>query len=139
MASSSSKASTSKKLAQTVARMAGDKKAQDIVILDMRQMVNFCDFFVIATGTSDRHAQAIAQGIEDELTEQGMKLNLGRGIKPMSGARSSSEHGVWVLLDMVDIVVHIFEPNAREFYALEHLWQDAPQEAYKPKVRKKTT
>lgn len=81
----------------------------------MRGLVNFCDYFVVATGTSDRHVKAVAQGIEEELKELGVKTH------------HDPSDGAWALLDMGDVVVHVFEPQAREFYALEHLWQDAPK------------
>jgi len=112
-------------------------KAQDIVILDMRALVNFCDFFVIATGTSDRQAKAIAEGIEDKLKEEGVESNFSRNLKALRGLQFSQENGTWVLLDMGDVVAHIFEPQAREFYGLEHLWQDAVKTEYKRRGKKK--
>ena len=124
-------------MAQKVARFADDTKAQDIVILDMRELVNFCDFFVIATGTSDRQAKAIAQGIEEGLIKEGLDINFSRSLKSMGGLQYSQENGAWVLLDMGDVVAHIFEPQAREFYALEHLWQDAAKMEYKSRGKKK--
>ncbi len=130
---SSSKQLTSKQLASKSAAFADDKKAQDIVILDMRKLVNFCDFFVIATGTSDRHVKAIAQGVEIELADMGVHVNLGKGAKNLAVFNSNAEHGAWMLLDMGDVVVHVFESDAREFYGLEHLWQDAP--VIVPKVK----
>ena len=127
----------SKALAKKVAGYADDTKAQDIVILDMRELVNFCDFFVIATGTSDRQAKAIAQGIEEGLIKEGLDINFSRSLKSMGGLQYSQENGAWVLLDMGDVVAHIFEPQAREFYALEHLWQDAAKMEYKSRGKKK--
>ena len=127
----------SKALAQRVAAFADDTKAQDIVILDMRELVNFCDFFVIATGTSDRQARAIAEGIEDGLKDDGVEINISRSLETLGTAQYSQENGAWVLLDMGDVVAHIFEPQAREFYALEHLWQDAVKIEYKTRGKKK--
>jgi ribosome-associated protein len=124
-------------LAQRVAKFADDAKAQNIVILDMRELVNFCDFFVIATGTSDRQARAIAEGIEEGLKEEGAQVNFGRNLKALGGLQYSQDNGAWVLLDMGDVVAHIFEPQAREFYALEHLWQDAAKIEYKVRRKKK--
>jgi ribosome-associated protein len=124
-------------LAQKVAKFADDTKAQDIVILDMRDLVNFCDFFVIATGTSDRQAKAIAEGIEEGLKNEGVDANFSRSLKALGGQQYSQENGAWVLLDMGDVVAHIFEPQAREFYALEHLWQDAINIEYKTRGKKK--
>ena len=127
----------SKALDQKVSKFADDTKAQDIVILDMRGLVNFCDYFVIATGTSDRQARAIAEGIEDGLKEDGADVGFSRNLKALSGLQYSQENGAWVILDMGDVVAHIFEPQAREFYALEHLWQDAVKTEYKTRGKKK--
>ena len=102
----------------------------------MRELVNFCDFFVIATGTSDRQAKAIAEGIEEGLKKEGSS-NFSHSLKKLGGLQYSQENGAWVLLDMGDVVVHIFEPQAREFYALEHLWQDAAKIEYKTRGKKK--
>jgi len=103
----------------------------------MRGLVNFCDFFVIATGTSDRQARAIAEGIEEGLKNEGEDINFAHSLKSLSGLQYSQENGAWVLLDMGDVVAHIFEPQAREFYALEHLWQDAVKIEYKTRGKKK--
>jgi len=103
----------------------------------MRELVNFCDFFVIATGTSDRQVKAIAEGIEDELRKEGMDAHQARGVKSFGDTQYSQENGSWVLLDMGDVVAHVFEPQAREFYALEHLWQDAVKIEYKSRLKKK--
>lgn len=80
-------------------------------------MVNFCDYFVIASATSDRRTRAVAQGIEDGLFELGLKVCYRQGLT----------EGRWALLDTGDIVVHVFEAKLREFYGLEHLWQEAPR------------
>jgi len=127
----------SEQLAKKIAKFADDTKAQDIVILDMRGLVNFCDFFVIATGTSDRQAKAIAEGIEEGLKKAGLGGNLSHSLKSLGGLQYSQENGAWVLLDMGDVVAHVFEPQAREFYALEHLWQDAPKIEYKTRSKKR--
>ena len=101
----------------------------------MRGLVNFCDYFIISTGTSDRHVKAIAQGIEEGLTKLGISSHLVKGVKGFSAATDSSE-GTWALLDMGDVVAHVFDPQAREFYGLEHLWQDAPKVEYKARSKK---
>lgn len=126
---------TSQALARRIAKLAGDTKAQDIVILDMRALVNFCDYFVIATGTSDRQAKAIAEAIVEELKNEGNIIT--HGLKALGGQQYSEENGTWILLDMGNVVTHIFEPQAREFYALEHLWQDAAKIEYKTRGKKK--
>ncbi len=85
--------------------------------MDMHKAANFCDYFVICTATSGRQAQAIAEGVEDGLAKIGVDLRHKQGLKSSN----------WILLDMGDVVVHIFEKEAREFYGLEYLWQDAPR------------
>ena len=135
MVSIRSKAFTSKQLANKIAQLAHDKKAQDIVILDMKGLVNFCDYFVISTGTSDRQVKAIAEGIDDGLTDLGIKTHSNRSIKGLDSGSSADGIGAWILLDMGDVVAHMFEPNAREFYGLEHLWQDAPTVKYKQRKK----
>jgi ribosome-associated protein len=97
------------------AKFASDKKAEDVVVLDMRKAANFCDYFVISTGNSDRQLNAIARGIEEGLNEQGHEIRYKQGVKD---AR-------WVLLDMGTVVAHVFSREAREFYGLEYLWQES--------------
>ena len=104
-----------------IAGFADDKKAEEIVILEMRKLVNFCDYFVIATGTSDRHVEAIARGVEQGLAKLGIKIPYKQGVNVST----------WALLDLGDVVVHVFEGEARKFYGLEHLWQDAPKVRWK--------
>jgi ribosome-associated protein len=130
-----SKALTSKQLATKIAKLASEKKAQDINILDMRGLVNFCDYFVLATGTSDRQVKAIVEGIDDGLSDLGIKTHVSHNRKAFQAFDSAEGMGAWMLLDVGDVVVHVFEPNAREFYGLEHLWQDAPIVAYKERKR----
>ncbi len=133
------KSLTPKQLALKVAALAEDKKALEITILEMKGLVNFCDYFVIASGTSDRQVKAIAEGIDDGLAALGLKLNLTKNIKVAPPVPNPHEgEGAWVLLDLGDVVVHVFEPQSREFYGLEHLWQDAPKLDYKPKAKAKS-
>ncbi len=87
----------------------------------MRKIVNFCDYFVICTGSSDRRVRAIADGIEDGLNQLGLKVRYQQGLRESR----------WVLLDTGDIVVHAFIPELRDFYGLDHLWQDAPRVNWK--------
>ena len=94
----------------------------------MRRVVNFCDYFVVISGTSERHAQAIADGIEEGLLDAGLKVRYKEGLK-------SSR---WVLVDMGDVVTHIFETQTREFYGLEHLWQDAARVTWEKKSKPKS-
>ena len=108
---------TSRKTAKLVAELASEKKAQDIVILDMRKLVNFCDYFVICSGNTVRQVRAIAEHIDDEFDRLGMSLRFKKGFKASD----------WVIFDAGDVVVHVFEKNVREFYGLEHLWQEAAE------------
>jgi len=91
----------------------------------MRKSVNFCDYFVICSATSDRRIRAIASSIADELAKYGVNASYRPGFESLT----------WLLVDTGDVVVHIFETNAREFYGLEHLWQAAPRINWKNKSR----
>lgn len=106
---------SSEGLARAISTFASDIKAQDIVILDMRKVANFCDYFVICSGTSSRQVKAIAEGIEDGLAEHGNKTAFKQGFR----------EGRWALLDYGMVVVHIFETEFRSFYGLEYLWKEA--------------
>jgi len=106
---------SSRNITKSIAKFASDKKAEDIVVLDMRKLINFCDYFVICSGTSDRHVGAIADHIEEELSKRGHR------IKATLGMRKSN----WIVFDTGDVVTHIFQKQVREFYNLEGLWQEA--------------
>ncbi len=95
-----------------------DKKAEDIVVLDLRNLSDVTDFFVICHGTSDRQVLTIADSVEERLIQS-------LGVKPSSveGRRTSE----WILMDYIDFVVHVFVEEKREFYRLERLWGDAPR------------
>lgn len=93
-----------------------DRKAVDVVVLDLRSLSDATDFFVIASGTSDTHVRSVAQHVADRMTELGRKPHHVEGLSA----------GRWALLDFVDLVVHVFHPTLREFYQLERLWADAP-------------
>ncbi|MDP2941700.1 MAG: ribosome silencing factor [Candidatus Omnitrophota bacterium] len=105
-----------KKLALRIVEAARDKKALRPVILDLTGVSGLCDFFVILSGTSLRHTNAIAQGISEELE----KLK----VKSLSKVSPNDESG-WVVLDYVSVVAHVFYKPMREFYSLERLWSDA--------------
>lgn len=96
--------------------LAGDKKAVNIVALDLRQVTSFAEFFVIVSGTNQRQVQAISDEINEKLKEQS-------NARPLRIEGYAS--GEWVLLDYGDFIVHIFEQKARDFYDLERLWRDA--------------
>jgi ribosome-associated protein len=107
----------SRDLAKTAARAASSKQGRDVVILDVRDLIVITDYFVIATGSSDRQVRTIAEEIERTLKE--------RGLKPVR--REGERGGHWVLLDFVDFVAHIFQDDDRSYYDLERLWADAPR------------
>lgn len=96
-----------------------DKKAEDLAVLEMHKVANFCDYFVILSATSLRQAHAIADAIQGELAQEKIVCRSG----PVGAQKESG----WVLLDFNAVIVHIFYKPLREFYALEHLWQDAPR------------
>ena len=96
-----------------------DKKARDLIVIDVSEVSSFTDRFVICSGTSNRHVQAIAQSIQENMKKNGL---LPLGIEGES-------LGTWILLDYDDVVVHVFYEPIREFYALERLWPDAPRAA----------
>lgn len=106
----------SRDLAVAAARAASAKQADDVVVLDVRDLIVITDFFVIASGSSDRQVRTLAQEIERALRD--------RGAKP--ARREGQRDGRWVLLDYVDFVAHVFRNEEREFYGLERLWKDAP-------------
>ena len=105
-------------IAVMAAEAAAEKKAEDIVVLDVASTLVITSFFVVATGRTDRQARTIADEIEDALREKA-------GIKPIG--REGEKEGRWVLLDFGEVVAHVFQPDEREFYRLEKLWSDAPR------------
>jgi ribosome-associated protein len=96
-------------------RAAEGKKAEDIVVLDLRKAAGFTDFFVICSGTNPRQIHAIADGVVEALS--------GEGVKPAHV--EGSDRSEWILLDYFDFIVHIFAPGTRLFYGLERLWGSA--------------
>jgi len=109
-----------KEFAITVARIARDRHCSDIVVLDLRGLSPATDYFVIATGTSERQMRTVA----DEASEAGREQGMSRF------GRAGYEQGRWILLDFVDVVVHLFDPEYRSFYDLELLWGDAEKIDY---------
>lgn len=100
------------------AEAASDKKAIDIVAINVAELLVVTDFFVIATGNTNIQVRAIADEVEEQLRERG-------GIKPIG--REGADEAKWLLLDYGDLVVHVFQPEERDFYRLERLWSDAPR------------
>ncbi|HEY3383233.1 MAG TPA: ribosome silencing factor [Vicinamibacterales bacterium] len=109
---------------------ARDKKAVDVVALDLRQLASFTDFFVICSGQNTRQVQAIADAVEDSLRNAQVKPAHVEGF----------ERAEWILLDYFDFIVHVFNTERREFYALERLWGSAERVALpdEPKAKRKT-
>jgi ribosome-associated protein len=103
-------------MAAAIADLAADRKAQDIVQLDLRGMIGYADYFVICSGRTDRQTRAIHDAIHEGLKARGV---LPRRVEGVSEAR-------WILMDYLDVVVHVFTPDTREYYRLEQLWGEAP-------------
>jgi ribosome-associated protein len=101
--------------ATTIAVAALEKKAMAVEILDVAGRVDYADFLVVMTGRSDRHAQALAAGIEEALKK--------KGVRPI--AVEGLPHATWVLMDFGDVVVHVFQADSRQLYDIEGLWLDA--------------
>jgi len=109
-------------IARLAANAALDKKAEDLVILDVQGLCSFADYFVIMSGRSTRHVQGLADAVDRALSDKKLKSTNVEGL----------QEAMWVLLDYDDVVVHIFYHEARSFYNLEGLWHDgvsiAPEE-----------
>ena len=105
-------------IALMAAEAALEKKAEDVVVLDVAETLVITGYFVVATGASDRQVKAIAEEVERVLREHA-------SLKPIG--REGEREAKWVLLDFADVVVHVFQPDEREFYRLERLWSDAPR------------
>jgi ribosome-associated protein len=102
--------------ARVIVEAAGDLKAEELTVLDMRGVSSFADTFVILSGRSDRHVRAVADAIVRALRDAG---EAPLGVEGL-------DEGRWVLIDANDAIIHVFEPEAREQYDLERLWSDAP-------------
>ena len=106
---------TSRSLARLVAQSAFDVKAEEIIVLDLRTLSSFTDYFVIASGRSDRQVRAMADRIEENVKKR----------RPISVEGYAKGH--WILIDYGEVVAHIFYEETRTFYSLEKLWGDAPR------------
>ncbi len=104
-------------LARQIADIAVDKKARDVVIIDLRPLTSITDYFVICTGAVDQHVKAIVDEIDDRLRPAEKPWHI-----------EGYQHLSWVLMDYVNVVVHVFNPETREYYNLERLWGDATTE-----------
>ncbi|MFZ1948126.1 MAG: ribosome silencing factor [bacterium] len=126
---SSSKATAKlgpKAIAKECCDLALEKKAENVTLIDLRSLNAPTDYFVIASGTSERQVRAIADHVVEEMAKRGVRAWHVEGLS----ARK------WILIDYVNIVVHVFNSETRRFYSLETLWGDAPSEDVKPKTRR---
>ena len=117
----------STELAQQISEIIFTKKGFNVVTIDLRKLVTFTDYFVICSADSDTQVKAIADQVDNALSDEEIKCWHKEGLKALS----------WVLLDYVDVVVHIFKKDAREFYNLEKLWGDAPSKKMSDPAEKK--
>jgi ribosome-associated protein len=108
----------SRKLALLCRELADNKKAEDIVILDLRKLSSITDYFVICTGSSEPHLRAIVDEIQEHLEEDQQLAPRGT---------DGTVHTSWVVLDYFDVIVHVMRKDVRELYKLEDLWGDAPR------------
>ena len=108
---------TARTMAEVAAVAAADKKAHDIIVLDVSDQLVITDCFVIASAPNERQVEAIVEGVEERLREHGHKPT----------RREGAREGRWVLLDFVDVVVHVQHSEERSFYGLDRLWKDCPQ------------
>jgi ribosome-associated protein len=107
-----------RELALQCRELADSKKAENIVVLDVREVSSITDYFVIATGTSEPHLRAIVDAMKDRLQEE-------HGLKPR--ATDGTLQTSWIVLDYFDVIVHVMRAEVRQHYDLESLWSDAPQ------------
>jgi ribosome-associated protein len=105
--------------ARRIAALVQDKLARDVVILDMRPVCTYTDYFVVCTGNNARQTAAIWDEVHGRLKKENDLLP-----KSVEGATE----GTWIIADYIDVVVHVFTPEAREYYRLEELWDDVPHE-----------
>jgi ribosome-associated protein len=107
-------------LARLVIKAAEEKKAENLLVLDIRNLSVIADYFIICHGNNERQVQAIVREIRDQVHKNGFSV---RGIE-------GADEGRWVLVDLEDVVIHVFHREDREFYNLERLWKDAPVAAF---------
>ena len=109
--------SDTRKLAEFCAQRCLDKKAENVIILDLEDKSSVADYFVVCSGFSDRQVAAIADFVSDEARKYGAKVYAEEGMK----------EGRWALIDLGAVIVHVFQDHLRDFYSLESLWRDAPR------------
>lgn len=116
-----------RKWAVEAARLAADRNAEDILVLDLRELSPVTDYFVIASGTSDRQMKSLADELEKTGKQCGQKVFRSAG----------RDTGEWIVMDFVDVVVHLFNESLRRYYDLELIWGEAPRVAWPRKAQKK--
>lgn len=104
-----------KALSMEIFKALDDKKGHNITVMDVQDITSIADYFVLATGTSSKHAAALADSVEDELTKMGLE----------PAHKEGHRSGEWILLDYLDVIVHVFTEDTRQFYNLEKMWKDA--------------
>ncbi len=110
---------TSLEQARRIAELAHEKLAKDVVILDMQGVCSYTDYFVVCTGANARQTKAVWDEVHTRLKQE-------EGLLPSSAA--GEKEATWIVADYLDVVLHVFTPEARAFYRLEDLWGDVPQE-----------
>jgi len=109
-------------IVKTIAKKIYEKKGEDLVIIDVRERFPFADYFIIASGTSERHINSLCLFVQEELLSLGKEPD---GIEGYPGSR-------WILMDYGEVILHLFLPDVRRFYDLEGLWIDMPFLKYNP-------
>lgn len=120
---------TARDKAKLIAQLAAEKKGQDIVLMDMRNISTICDWFVLVSASSSRRLNTISKTIKEALSK--------KRVFPLRIEGKNNPY--WVLLDCEDVVVHVFHEEIREFYGLERLWSEAPRERFDGKCLVKTS
>ena len=116
-ASASSAGVVAEDVARAAAQAAYDKKAKDIAVIDLTELSDVCDYFVIATGSNNRQADSIVDEVEEQVA---------KAYDEHPFSIEGREERSWILMDYGSVIVHVFTPEAREYYRLEKLWGDAP-------------
>lgn len=114
-------ADAARRFAVECARILHDDKCEDIVVFDLRGVSQVCDYFVIGNGTSDRQMRAVAEHIEE----------MARGVGEKPYGVSGYDEGTWIVIDYVDVIIHLFDEQQREYYDLDSLWGDSPAVEWK--------
>jgi len=109
-----------KAAARRIVGFALEKKAEDVLLMDLRKLTSVTDFFVVCTGGSNTQVRAIADNVVEKCEKAGILVYNVEGYESLS----------WVLIDLVDVVVHVFQPDTRSYYQLERLWGDAPSDRF---------